>query len=785
MDELRVSVVGGRPAFRPRAEWVLEELATALGRRARLVDSGAELTYSEEPPEQGAWIPLQPAAQDFLLDGPAFPTDRVHEAGGLTLLFPPIASGAAIPGDIVASAFYLLARIDEHRIEARDRFGRFPLAESAFTHIEGLELLDPPIEGYLDALRRTLGLPAPEGWAVYLTHDIDRISRRTARGLAGVARRRGPLGALRVLAHDPWDNLVDLLWRSGMRGLTPTVFLIGRNVHRLDGTPRRRYERLRARMGAAVHAAGGEVGLHAAFASSEDPIELVDELTSLRAEVGDVRGVRYHYLRFRYHETVAWLERAGVEYDASLGFWEAPGYAAGIARPFRPYLLDEERPARLRLVPLAVMDTTLASSLGLDSERARDVALAALEPARKAGGAAALLWHNTYLADDRAPGFGPLWERLLDDLAERGAQMGAISPAAAPTTTRLDGVRAVHVTSVHGPTDVRIFHKEARALAEAGAAAGILALARRGGRRGRLSAGWRLVREARRLDADIYHVHDPELIPAALWLSATSRRPVIYDAHEYLGETVRTKRWLPRALRAPLALAAERVEARGARMLDGLVTVNPDLAARFAMRGARAVSIANGPWASAFPAPSPPRGLTVLYVGGLGPLRGLDLMLEAFPLVRPSAARLVLAGPGAPTALPERVSALGVVDHSRVPALLSESAIAWIPLQRHGNYDRAVPTKLVEAMAAGRPVVASDLGRMGALVRSTGCGVVVPPDDPDAHAQAISRLLADPAELARRGSAGRRAFLDGLAFDGEAARLVEFYARTIERAAGA
>ena len=60
-----------------------------------------------------------------------------------------------------------------------------------------------------------------------------------------------------------------------------------------------------------------------------------------------------------------------------------------------------------------------------------------------------------------------------------------------------------------------------------------------------------------------------------------------------------------------------------------------------------------------------------------------------------------------------------------------------------------MPTKLVEAMAAGRPVVAGDLGRMGALVRDAGCGLVVPPADAEAHAAALARLLSDGDATAR------------------------------------
>ncbi len=101
--------------------------------------------------------------------------------------------------------------------------------------------------------------------------------------------------------------------------------------------------------------------------------------------------------------------------------------------------------------------------------------------------------------------------------------------------------------------------------------------------------------------------------------------------------------------------------------------------------------------------------------------------------------------------------------------------MAWVPLQRHGNYDRAVPTKLVEAMAAGRPVVASDLGRMGAIVRDAGCGLVVPPADPRAHAAALGRLLSDDGDAARMGAAGREAFLAGLGFEAQARALTSLY----------
>ena len=778
MAELRLRAEGVRPAFAPRARWVLETLAEALGREPVWSEGQADLVYAPERPADGVWVPADDGAQAFFESPAPFPGDAVHREAGLTLLFPPSQPGEPVPGDLVASAFYLLARWDELRVADRDGFGRLPLAASAFGRVAGLDLTDPPVEGYLDALRAALRIPPPRRWGVALTHDIDRLRRRTPRGLAGIARRRGPRGLAAALrGADPWDNLPDLLGTTWQRGLRSTVFLIGRNAHRLDGTPRRVYERERPALAAAVRAAGGEVGLHGSFAAADDPAALAAELASLRAEAGPVDGVRFHYLRFRYHETVRALERAGAAYDSSLAFSEAPGFAAGIARPFRPYLVGEERPARLTLLPLAVMDTTLHSRLGLDAAAARETALAVLDRVRRGGGRAALLWHNTYLADDRAPGYGPLWGELLDELAARGADLGpAGRPAEPPAGASLAGRRIVHLTSVHRPRDVRIFHKEARAAAAAGGRAWVGAPREPVRRARRAAAGWRLARAARRRDADLYHVHDPELLAAAVWLARRSGRPVVYDAHEYLGETARTKRWLPRPLRVPVALASGRAERAAARRLAAVVAANEDLAARFAAAGARAVAVTNSPWAEAFPEPvAMPADPVALYVGGLGPLRGLEVMRAAFPLVGVPGARLVLAGPGDPGELPPGAESVGAVDHSRVPALLAAARVAWVPLQRHGNYDRAVPTKLVEAMAAGRPVVASDLGRMAALVREAGCGLVVPAADARAHAAALERLLSDHGDAARMGAAGREAFVAGLGFEAQARALTSLY----------
>jgi glycosyltransferase involved in cell wall biosynthesis len=378
---------------------------------------------------------------------------------------------------------------------------------------------------------------------------------------------------------------------------------------------------------------------------------------------------------------------------------------------------------------------------------------------------------------DPATGIGiDDWDgAILDGLIARGWRLRPAGSHPPPPPVRLDGLRVLHLTSVHRPDDGRIFHKEVMALRAAGADATVLGLARRPARSRRILADWRLAREARRRRADIVHIHDPELLPAAWMLRRATGRPVIYDAHEYLGQTTRTKPWIPRWLRRPAAVTLERTERMLARRIDAVVTVTEDMAIGFAEAGVPSVSVANFAPCSRFPEPGPPEGPLVVYVGALDASRGLGLMLEAFPMVDLPGARLLLAGPGRPPPLPPRVEHIGPVPYDDVPRLLARAAVVWIPLRRTPNNDRGRLTKVMEAMASGRPLVASNLTRTAAIVGQAGCGLIVPYDDPAAHAAALTELLRDPDRAERMGAAGRAAFLGGMTFAGEAAKLVALY----------
>ena len=206
----------------------------------------------------------------------------------------------------------------------------------------------------------------------------------------------------------------------------------------------------------------------------------------------------------------------------------------------------------------------------------------------------------------------------------------------------------------------------------------------------------------------------------------------------------------------------------------------------------------------------PPR--TILFTGRLAPDKGVHVLCDAFRLVRrrvPDAA-LELVGPEAPVerdmqvALSDdpRVQALdrfygksyraelhhrlgddvgavrftGGVPAADMPAAYARGTVAVLP-----SLEEAFGLPLVEAMASGLPTVATRVGGMPEVVADGETGLLVPPDDPDALADALVRLLADPLVAERLGAAGRARAVDRFSWDAAAERTLELYRPLLDR----
>ena len=152
----------------------------------------------------------------------------------------------------------------------------------------------------------------------------------------------------------------------------------------------------------------------------------------------------------------------------------------------------------------------------------------------------------------------------------------------------------------------------------------------------------------------------------------------------------------------------------------------------------------------------------VLYAGTMGLAQSLMTAIEAARrLEDDDRVRFVLAGDGA-----ERDALCAAAGHNvvmlppqpghRMPDLLAAADASLVSLRNVPLFLGAVPSKTYEAMAAGKPILLCAAGEAPDLLRRAEAGVVVPPEDPDALAQAVRELQADPEARARMGGSGRR-----------------------------
>lgn len=250
---------------------------------------------------------------------------------------------------------------------------------------------------------------------------------------------------------------------------------------------------------------------------------------------------------------------------------------------------------------------------------------------------------------------------------------------------------------------------------------------------------------------DVVHAHEPFVPSASMFAARWAAAPVVATFHAY-------------ADRSPLLAAAAPLLRPVWERLAVRIAVS-EAARDFVLRRFRGEVrvIPNGVEVDLFRKADPadlPEGRRILFVNRLDPRKGFAVMVEAYGALARAHPEVLLfvAGDGKERTavsrlargLRERVILLGNVPHDLLPPYHAASEVFAAPAVGRESFGIV----LVEAMAAGLPVVASEIPGYREVVRDDEEGLLVPPRDPGALAAALGRILDDPDLAARLGKAG-------------------------------
>ena len=381
----------------------------------------------------------------------------------------------------------------------------------------------------------------------------------------------------------------------------------------------------------------------------------------------------------------------------------------------------------------------------------------------------------------------------------------------AQLAARMQGVRVCHLSSTQRMRDERAFSRESvpsvayglrpvivgpHSLEGSSGQVQFIPVPKSRNRMLRILLAIRMVRWALRQNADIYHVHGPELIPAGLVLKHVFRKKVIYDTREDFPAMMLTKSYLPKHWRGLFSRAVSFMEKLTARSVNAVVTADSGSLRPLARTGkSRKLVLYNFPNLQYFPAIGrTEKSFDLVYRGGLSERAGTFVLLQALRLLRERgiSARLLLFGyaDGAQVeqsirdslislGIEHLVTLRGVIPHDAMAFTLSQARIAVCPLQKIPKFMNNIPVKVFESWACGLPVIATDLPPIRPFFGARGLGLLVKPGDPQELAKAICRLLDAPELAEEYGRRARRMVLTRYNAAMEIHKLVALYGEVL------
>jgi glycosyltransferase involved in cell wall biosynthesis len=346
--------------------------------------------------------------------------------------------------------------------------------------------------------------------------------------------------------------------------------------------------------------------------------------------------------------------------------------------------------------------------------------------------------------------------------------------------------KVCHITSAHSRYDVRIFVKECTSLSKNGynvmlivndklpdeVKKGVNIISTKFDPKNRierfLKSGKLLLNKAIEVDADIYHLHDPDLLPVGNKLREMGKK-VIFDSHEDVPKQIMDKYWIPKLFRKFISGLYSKYEKFSLRKYTAVVTVTPHIVERLSKINPNTVMVTNYPIVDSKDIiKKKSDGNSICFAGGISSEWNHDKIIKAIENI--DEIKYILAGKEVNnyihylSSLPAwyKVEYVGMIPHDKVKDIYSKS-IAGMALSYsiQGKEEGTLGnTKLFEFMAAGLPVICSDYRLWKKIIEENNCGICIDPNNIDEIAKSIRYILDNPEEAKKMGENGRKAVVE-------------------------
>ncbi|MGI6635199.1 MAG: glycosyltransferase family 4 protein [Christensenellales bacterium] len=369
-------------------------------------------------------------------------------------------------------------------------------------------------------------------------------------------------------------------------------------------------------------------------------------------------------------------------------------------------------------------------------------------------------------------------------------------------------MKIAHLTSVHHARDTRILYKECSSLAQAGHQVHLVAYGasfiennvqvvglgeKPKNRLQRIFSGAKqVVEKGLSLDCDVYHLHDPELLPFIPKIKRAGKK-VIFDSHEDVPQQILEKEWLP--TRGLVSKAYACMERYYLRKTDAVIGVTPHLVDRLKKINSNTVMITNYPILDSFHNSILPnkdeKDIYICFAGRIS--RDWNHLSIIKALQQIEGVRYVLCGkPDNQDYLNTLLQAdekgvldyRGIVNHDEIPALYSGAlaGISWlIPTPNiGGELGTLGNNKLFEQMASGIPVIISDLKLWSEIIQRYHCGIIVKSGDVEGFKKAVNTLMTDRSTAKQMGKNGKRAVEQEYNWASQEKTLIEVYSKILD-----